>query len=333
MKNSMESLMKKKIYGCLAGGLIGDAMGAPVENWHYSKIAEKYGTLDDFEGAGTDDSAVKLILCDALINNGGHVTADEFAVSFLKFKEQYYELFYIPVRNMVHKLEDDLVLPVYAGVGNMQSSSSAMAISPMGIVNACDPRRAAIETYDVAGMVHAGDTTFCRDAACSMAAAVAEAMKSDATIDSILAASTAFLHKKSSKLMLDLINEALQKARELGTYEKYREWVYANRTCNVICDSRETVPATLALFYLAKGDPVQSIIYGANFGRDADTIASMIGAIAGAYKGIDAFRPEWVEKVEQNNNQESLINDLYNLVSDRMDEGRKILAQCEVLIK
>lgn len=328
----MENLLKNKIYGCLAGGLVGDAMGAPVENWDYSKIAEKYGTLEDFEGAGTDDSAVKLILCDALIAHDGHITADEFAVSFLKFKEQYYDLFYTPVRNMIHKIEDDLVLPVYAGLGNMQSSSSAMAISPMGIVNACNPRQAALETYDVAGLIHAGDTTFCRDAACAMAAAVAEAMKKDSTVDSVLDATTAYLHKKSSSVMIDLIAEAVKKAKELKNYEEYRKWVYENRLRSVICDSRETVPVTAALFYLAEGDPVKSIIYGTNFGRDADTIASMAGALAGAFKGINAFRPEWIKKVEENNSQESLIENLCKVTRFKMDAMRKSLKDYEALI-
>ena len=327
----MKRLLKEKIYGCLAGGLIGDAMGAPVENWNYTQIADKYGILEDFEGAGTDDSAVKLILCDALINNDGHITADEFATSFLKFKKEYYDLFYIPVRNMVHKLEDDLVLPVYAGMGNMQSSSSAMAISPMGIVNACDPRRAALETYDVAGLVHAGNTTFCRDAACAMAAAVAEAMKEDSTIDSVLKASTAYLHKKSSRVMFELIRESIEKAMELDSYEEYRKWIYENRTRNVVCDSRETVPVTFALFYLAEGDPSKSIIYGANFGRDADTIASMVGALSGAYKGINAFRTEWIEKVEKNNNQQSLVEELYKVTTSRMDVQRKVLQNFDSL--
>ena len=47
------------------------------------EIQEKYGYVDSFEGAGTDDSAIKLILCEAIFENNGHVTADEFARSFL----------------------------------------------------------------------------------------------------------------------------------------------------------------------------------------------------------------------------------------------------------
>jgi ADP-ribosylglycohydrolase len=136
----------EKVYGCLCGGIIGDALGAPTEGMHYDEIAQKYGWVEEFAGAGTDDSAIKQILCQAILEHGGYVTADEWAEAFLKNKDNYYPLFYIPVRNMFHKLESRLSLPVYAGMGNMHSSSSAMSISPMGIINACDPRQAAVET-------------------------------------------------------------------------------------------------------------------------------------------------------------------------------------------
>ena len=328
----MKNILEEKIYGCLAGGLIGDAMGAPVENWHYSKIADTYGILEDFEGAGTDDSAIKLILCDALISNNGHITADELAAFFLKYEKDYYDLFYIPVKNMFHKIQDGLSLPVYAGMGNMQSSSSAMSISPMGIVNACNPRRAALETYDIAGLIHAGETTFCRDAACAMAAAVAEAMKINCTVDSILDASTAYLHKKSSHVMIECISESIEMAKKVKNYEQYRQWIYENKAKNVMCDSRETVPVALSLFYLADGDPCNSIIYGANFGRDADTIATMAGALAGAFKGVGALRPAWIEKLEKNNDQQSLIESLSRVTMNKIEEQREMILAFDGLL-
>lgn len=314
------NLLFYKVYGCLVGGLIGDAMGAPVENKHYKEIEEKYGLIDSFEGDGTDDSAIKLILCDAIISHKGHVTADEFAESFLK-NSKYYNLFFVPVRNMYHKIKDKLALPVYAGLGNMQSSSSAMSISPMGLINACNPRQAALETYDVAGLIHAGDTTFCRDAACAMAAAVAEAMKPDATVDSVIESSTKYLHKVSSSVMITKIQEVVGLARETGNYEIFRERFYDAYLYDVICDSRETVPCALALFYLADGDPVKSILYGANFGRDADTIATMLGALSGAFKGVEGLRPEWVDKIRNNSpKQEELAWSLVDIILSKASE-------------
>ena len=37
------STLEDRIYGCLLGGLIGDAMGAPTEGKTYQQIAETYG--------------------------------------------------------------------------------------------------------------------------------------------------------------------------------------------------------------------------------------------------------------------------------------------------
>ena len=288
-----------KVYGCLCGGLIGDAMGAPVEGMHYSKIEEDYGWIDTFQGAGTDDSAIKQILCQAILENGGYVTADEWAASFLKNKDKYYPLFFVPVKNMFHKLESKLSLPVYAGVGNMHSSSSAMSISPMGLINACDPRQAALETYDVAGLVHAGDSTFCRDGACCMAAAIAEAISPKATVQSIIDASTKYLHTTSSWEFLNAVEKMMEIAKRTGDYKAFRKEFYESCLEDIICDSRETVPCVLALFYLSNGEARTAITYAANIGRDSDTIGTMIGALCGAFKGASGLPADWLSQLEE----------------------------------
>jgi ADP-ribosylglycohydrolase len=80
------------------------------------------------------------------------------------------------------------------------------------------------------------------------------------------------------------------------------------------------VPVTLALVLLAKGDPRQTISYGANFGRDADTIASMAGAIAGALQGADAFPTDWLAKVEgeADRSQQNLAERLVAVIEQRL---------------
>ena len=311
----------KKTYGCLLAGVVGDAMGAPAEDMTYAEVKEKFGWITDFEGVGTDDSAIKLILCEAILDNGGYVTADEFAQAFLNNKKKYYNLFYIPVRNMFHKIESGLSLPVYAGVGNMHSSSSAMAIAPMGLINACNPRLAALETYDVAGLIHAGDSTFCRDGACVIASAVAEAVTPGATVDSVVDASVRYLHRDSSAVMLTRIRETLDMVSETGTYEAFRARYYETSLGDIVSDSRETVPCVLALLILSGGDTVKAIEYGANFGRDADTIATMVGAICGALNGVDSLKPEWVKQLaDRLPGQELLAEQLAQIALDKAAE-------------
>lgn len=328
-----QSKLYDKIRGCMIGGLVGDAMGAPTERLTYKEIEEKFGEVSDFEGGGTDDSAIKAALCKAIYDNEGYVTADEFAASILETKDQFYNYYWVPVANMFHKIESKLCLPVYAGMGNMQSSSSAMGISPMGIINACNPRQAAIETFDVAGLIHAGESTFCRDGACAMAAAVAEAMSPNATVESVLDASTAYLHKTSSAEMISVIGSVLSLAKETKDYKVFREKFYETYLMDIISDSRETVPCVLALFYLAEGDPIKSIVYGANFGRDSDTIATMVGAMAGAFKGSIGLKPEWIEKVEINNPEyKETISKLTKVTISRIEKIKARIDLFEALI-
>lgn len=306
MSSSDERLQQTTLYqktlGCLVSGLIGDAMGAPAEGMTYQEIQQKFGEIVAFEGAGTDDTAIRQQLCDAILESHGDVTADEFAASFLKFKAQNYRLWWIPVKNMFHKIESKLCLPVDAGWGNMHSSSSAMAISPMGIINACQPRLAALETFDVAGLIHSGPSGFCRDAACGMAAAIAEAFKPAATVESVLDAATGYLHPVSAAVMIQCVHRMLALARESGDYVAFRKRFYELPLSDIIADARETFPLTMSIFYLAQGDVNQAIRMAANFGRDADTIATMVGGLAGAFGGIQALRRDWLAEIETNPN-------------------------------
>jgi len=41
----------------------------------------------------------------------------------------------------------------------------------------------------------------------------------------------------------------------------------------------------------------RGIIYSGNFGRDADTISAIVGAISGAMNGMSSIPPRWIEKV------------------------------------
>ena len=322
-----KSPLYNKVLGCLLGGEIGDAMGAPVEGKTYQQIAEQFGIISDFSGFGTDDSALKHILCDAIDAAGGYPTADDWAEQWLLQEDMFLKkrLFWIPVMNGFWKIRAEGIAPRQAGHGNMASSSSAMCISPMGIINAGNPRQAALETYDVASPIH---HNFCRDAACSMAAAVATALLPTATIEGVLNAAMDFLPSVSGKTMRSYVTETLALARECSSYETFRARYYEDYLIPGIAipDSRETVPVALALFYLAEGDPKQTIVYGANFGRDADTIASMAGALAGAYSGVDALPVEWITKVSEESprNHEAVVQRLVQVVQQRLQdsEGR-----------
>ena len=65
----------------------------------------------------------------------------------------------------------------------------------------------------------------------------------------------------------------------------------------------ESVPSAFGVFVLAEGDPKQAAIYAAALSGDADTIGAMACAIAGAWKGIEAFDQEIIQVLNQSNQE------------------------------
>jgi len=355
-KSGGESLLFKKVYGCLAGSAIGDAMGGATEMMHYKTIQRVFGEVTELldhgktretarfspgEPAGTytDDTRLKHLLCEAIIAKGGRITAEDLAETWKKKMRGW---FYVPVLNAYYKISSGEARPRDAGRGNMASNSSAMSISPIGIVNACDPRQAAQDAYDVAGLIH---YNYALDAAACVATAVAEAFSPEATIESVIEAAVMYLDKESE--LIPYIERAMALARETGNYEDFRErfyeelllsWPQAGVGSSVeegpsegfydTAEPRETVPTALALFYLAEGKWKQSVVYAANFGRDSDTIGSIVGAIAGAYEGVDAITADWLNLVSRVNSvdQEELAHRMFQAVINNVARIEEHLA-------
>ncbi len=321
VKLDQNSILFNKILGCLIGGALGDAIGGASEMMLYEKIEQQFGWIDRPLPTGTtpdtarfsrglpaasftDDTRLKHLLCEAIIRKQGRVTADDLAEVWLEKMKGWY---YTPVLNAFHKIFSGTVRPREAGQGCMASNSTAMSISPIGIINACDPAQAAQDAYDLASMIHEGDA---RDGAVAISAAVAEAFKPDASARSIIDTSTRYLYQKGR--MKSLILKAVALAQEYGEYRGFRSAFYQQMLIPTpqgvgiepprtgfydTANPLEAVPATLALFLLAEGKWRKTVEYCANFGRDADTLATMSGAIAGAFEGVGAIPQEWIELI------------------------------------
>ena len=63
------------------------------------------------------------------------------------------------------------------------------------------------------------------------------------------------------------------------------------------------------------------IIYAVTLGGDTDTIASMTGAIAGAYLGIDQLPKPWIQCCEGVDDARKMAQDLYKL-SQKEEEDK-----------
>ena len=328
-----------KCLGALAGGVIGDAMGAPSEGNSPAEIESRFGWVDDFASGGTDDTILRDILAATLIRTSGYATIDDWADDWLARWDEIFgpkqNRFFLSVLHTARRLRVQGE-PRLAALGNIPCSSSAMCIAPVGLVNACNPAQAAAQATHLASLINVQDAGFCQDGAAIIAAAVAAACRTDATVESILQEAVAHIPATSGARMLAGVEQAVSGTRGRD-YAAFRSYVHerAERFFQLRkANSLETVPLTLALFSLAAGDPERCVTYAANFGRDTDTMAAMAGAIAGAYGGADAIRPDWLEKVKRNadQDQEELARGLASAAISKMERERTAAAALSALL-
>lgn len=321
-----------RVRGALLGGLCGDAIGRPAECLSYQEIAARYGRITGpleqqgrKAGDATDDSALKHMLCEAIVRAQAEVAPADWAAVWRERMSP--DGFWVPVQNAYFRLMVQNITPDEVGTGTMVSNSSAMCIAPIGIVNAGNPAAACREALSAARLIHRG---FPLEAAGAVAAAVAEAMRAAATPDTVLAASISHLPPDSE--MIPAIQAGMALAYDSTGYEDYRErfyatllrpWPHRHAGWSIAVDPRETVPAALGVFYLAGGDPTQTILGCANFGRDADTIATIGGAIGGALRGAEAIPAEWIDVVCAATpvNQAALAESLLRVLQQRAERA------------
>ena len=222
---STPSRFEAHALACLTFGVIGDAMGTPTENLEPAEIERRFGWVDWFEGDGTDDTIMRDLIASALIRTAGYANADDWAEEWREKHDAIFGSkvgrFFPSVLHAAAKLRHGYA-PRTIAEGTMPSSSSAMAIAPVGIVNAGNPRAAATQAMEIASLLHVTYLGFCQDGAAAVAAAVAEALMPGATVDSVLEASVAYLKPWSGEEMRSLITASLDLAREADGYRDFR---------------------------------------------------------------------------------------------------------------
>jgi ADP-ribosylglycohydrolase len=72
-------------------------------------------------------------------------------------------------------------------------------------------------------------------------------------------------------------------------------------TCGVGMLPTELVPTAMGIIALYGTDCAKAVETAVNMGGDADTLASIVGAVTGALCGIGGFPAEWVRTVEDVN--------------------------------
>jgi hypothetical protein len=198
--------------------------------------------------------------------------------------------------------------------------SMARASHPLGLINAGDPQGAADDTFGV-GQVYIRETAFGLRWAALYNAAIAEACKPAATLESVVAIAKQFVHYRaeggSLYALYDTIEREVERAFDLASkhdnparlraafYEIYYGGGYFNYGMS---QANEIVSKGLAIVALTGGDIKEAILTAVNFGRDTDCLAAVAGGLAGALSGDKSLPKEWIAQVNAATRQDPYTN-------------------------
>lgn len=289
-------LTRTKAIGSLAGLAIGDTLGDLGRSDAYR---QRHGIATRLTSGtqSTDDTEFAVLTATLVIASRGHLT-DQVV---LDHWQEYV------VQGGIHSRSGLVAIgaranlmrgmrPPLSGEYNVQSYDDgvAMRVAPIGIVWAGAPRKAA-EMAEVDGRIsHTRDGIW---AGRAVAAAVAAAMV-DATIDEILDAAMSVIPGDS--WLGDGMRKAMAICDEESSFLRSWERLHEDLWTPHHAAAAEAIPQAFALLRMT-GDRgfTEALVAACNFGRDADTIGAVVGAVCGAKYGTPAIPDDWIEQVRR----------------------------------
>lgn len=326
--------MLNKIRGCLYGQALGDAWGmpalfTPAQTW------ERFGGwITDFlpgpadhlvhaglpAGRVTDDTEQAFALAQAIIHDGC-VTVEGTARAVVAWYDRIGGdacPFVGPSTRravLAIKRGDDLQTTGRHG----DTNGASMRIAPVGLIHPGDLQGAVDDTALACLSTHNTDVAV--SGAAAVAGAIAIAVAPDASLDSIIAAgiqAAEMGRARGQRWFGASVSRRIALAVEIARWpkpdrERLQEIYDVVGTTLAVSES---VPAAFGVLAMANGDPKQAAIYAAALSGDADTIGAMACAMAGAWRGAEAFSPEIVAKLKAANpelNFEDVAKGLYRI--------------------
>ena len=289
-----KNLALDKAIGSLSGLAIGDSFGDAARG---ADNQRDYGITTDFnKGASwsTDDTEFALMTAKLLIEHEGNFTSDDVVNMWFKYVATEDEL----KRGGVSEVEacNNLrrgLRPPQSGMYNAyyMSDGAAMRSGPIGIVCAGDPERAADLAYRDACVSHYREGIW---GAQAVAVAVSLAMV-DADMEDIMEA--IFKIAPPDSWFYETLNRAMNIVKEAdgdiaNAWMPLHNELFSTHRSTVA----EALPEVFGCLMLENKSFKSGLILAGNFGRDADTIGAIAGAVLGAKYGAKNIPDKWKEK-------------------------------------
>ena len=284
--------------GAMAGLAIGDAIGRPVEGMSAEQIREKYGSVKDFVNltpGGSDDTEYALLTGSAILKYGKSISALQFADFWIEkvcAQKGAFAGAGFSEMNAIHNLRKGLRPPFSGQHNHAWSDGLAMQVAPIGVVSKGNLDLAKSLAIADGEVSHAGEGIH---SGVVIAVAISAAMGGASNVECFDLASKSIPTDSWTWRLLAIAREIVDESRERPVHEiadlllkdiAIHEYFYADL-------APEAVALAMAAVLYGDGDYARTLLFAVNLGRDADTIAAMAGAVAGAIAGYESIPSNW----------------------------------------
>jgi ADP-ribosylglycohydrolase len=284
--------LRDSFQGSILGAAIGDALGMPAESLNRNEIQKLYGQINNFHpsplgdlqaGEWTDDTEQMIILAESLIDMV-YFDPRDFAE---KLKEHARTSFNIRTGPTTRQALYNLIRGVpweKAGVDSA-TCGAAMRVAPIGLLYHFNLD--LVENYAAlsASITHKNEVAM--GGAVSVAIAIA-CILTDFSDGEVLKEVTGRVRKFD-----DLIADKIEFAYDVK--DKDIDFVIDRIGTSIL--TWDVVPMAFYCYFSSE-DFEKAVSKGANAGGDADSIAAITGAMAGARYGEKSIPERWKRKLK-----------------------------------
>jgi len=331
--------------GCLLGGAVGDALGAPVEFMTISEICRRYGVTgitsyveyDSGDGEFTDDTQMTLFTAEALLRAkhraqlkgiGGAlgVIAHQSYLRWLstqgiKLMQKKIDNGWLVQRHELHKRRapgNTCLLALSSGiagtldrpVNNSKGCGTIMRSAPVGLCFYGEPGRAFDVACELAAITHGHPTGYL---SAGVFSAIISGLAVGANLEFSVLESVRILKKwqnhEETLLAVGRAIDLFKLVRETGKVDPE-----TLETLGGGWVAEEALSISIFASLLFEKDFRTGVLYSVNHSGDSDSVGSVTGNILGLINGVEEIPKEWIDRLKGHQLVKQIAIDLFTEV-------------------
>jgi ADP-ribosylglycohydrolase len=175
-----------------------------------------------------------------------------------------------------------------AGGATAGGCGSVMRAYPFGLMFPDDLPRAERWAVAHSRLTHNDPIALAACAAMAVGMALIVARREPTVVLSEMVAAACRYSPRTGMMMAQALDEAQSGVAPEVSLQRLQGWA-----------AHEAIAAAVYLFARHPDDPEAAILEAANTPGDSDSLATLVGAMVGARRGIGAFPPAWVADIER----------------------------------